>query len=260
MLSKGIDKVNQFSFVETVTDNYPSLFNFSTKTENLEQSKGVAGVYAANFVKQDMIIGLGSGTTVYWLIQELGKRVLQGLNIKAVPTSNQTAELAKQAGISVSNLDEVDKLPLTIDGADEIDAQGCLIKGGGGALLQEKIVAAASDELIIIADHSKLVEQLGKFPLPVEVIPFGYKQVLNKILVSTGCKKVGLRKKNDEIFITDHRHYILDCHYEKINEAATLNTALHLIPGVVETGLFINMANKAVIGFENGKVELIKYR
>ena len=207
-----------------------------------------------------MTIGIGSGTTVYWLIQELGKRVTQGLNIKAVPTSKQTSDLAKQAGITVLDLNEVDRLLLTIDGADEIDKRGDLIKGGGGALLQEKIVAAASDELVIIADHSKLVERLGKFPLPVEVIPFGYKQVEKKIIDSTKCKKVSLRKKEGDVFVTDHQHYILDCDYGAIHDAAALNTALHLIPGVVETGLFIKMANKAVIGFENGKVELIKYR
>jgi ribose 5-phosphate isomerase A len=226
----------------------------------LEESKKMVGIYAADLVKQDMTIGIGSGTTVYWLIEELGKRVTQGLNIKAIPTSRQTAQLAKQAGITVLDLNEVDRLLLTIDGADEIDKRGDLIKGGGGALLQEKIVAAASDELIIIADHLKLVERLGKFPLPVEVIPFGYKQVEKKIIDSTDCKKISLREKNGEIFITDHQHYILDCDYGEINDAASLNTALHLIPGVVETGLFIKMANKAVIGFEKGKVELIKYK
>lgn len=225
----------------------------------MEEAKKIVGVYAADFVKPGMTIGLGSGTTVYWLIQELGKRVVQGLNIKIVPTSKQTAQLATQAGITVIDLNEIDKLPLTIDGADEIDTRGYLIKGGGGALLQEKIVAAASDELIIIADHSKLVEQLGKFPLPVEIIPFGYKQVKKKIVDSTGCRKVSLRKKNEEIFVTDHQHYILDCDYEKINDAAKLNSALHLIPGVVETGLFIKMANKAIIGFENGKIDMIEY-
>ncbi|HEY1871958.1 MAG TPA: ribose-5-phosphate isomerase RpiA [Chitinophagaceae bacterium] len=226
----------------------------------MEETKKIVGIYAADLVKPGMTIGLGSGTTVYWLIQEIGKRVAQGLNIKVVPTSKQTAQLAKQAGIAVIDLNDIDRLPLTIDGADEIDRRGSLIKGGGGALLQEKIVAAASDELVIIADHSKLVERLGKFPLPVEVIPFGYKQVEEKIIGSTGCKKISLRKKNDETFVTDHDHYILDCNYEEIGDAAALNCALHLIPGVVETGLFINMASEAIIGFENGKIDLIEYK
>ncbi len=180
-----------------------------------DEIKKKVGVYAADLVKQGMTIGIGSGSTVYWLIQELGNRVKQGLEITAVPTSLQTAELAGEAGIPVSDLDTIDKLLLTIDGADEIDPRGRLIKGGGGALLQEKIVAAASEELIIIADSAKLVQQLGKFPLPVEVIPFGYKQVEQKIIAAGFCRKISLRKKNSEIFVTDHGHYILDCDCEK---------------------------------------------
>jgi len=226
----------------------------------LEEAKKNTGIYAADFVKHGMTIGIGTGTTVYWLILELGKRIKQGLNIIAVPTSKETARLANEAGISLLDLNAVDRLSLTIDGADEIDPKGNMIKGGGGALLQEKIVAAASDELIIIADHFKLVPYLGKFPLPVEVIPFGYKQVQKKIIDSGFCEKLWLRKKNDEIFITDHHHYILDCECEKINDPVTLNSTLHLIPGVVETGLFINMANKSVIGLEDGKIEIIKYK
>src|SRR6266498_123419 len=151
---------------------------------SLEQAKKNAGVFAVDFVKQEMTIGLGSGTTVYWFVQELSKRIEQGLHVTAVPTSVQTEQLAKKAGIRISDLNEIDRLILTIDGADEIDPLGQLIKGGGGALLREKIVAAASNELIIIADSSKLVRQLGKFPLPVEVVPFGYKQVQRQILNS----------------------------------------------------------------------------
>jgi ribose 5-phosphate isomerase A len=218
------------------------------------------GVYAADLVKQGMTIGIGSGSTVYWLIEELGNRAKHGLKITVVPTSLQTAQLANKAGIPVSDLNDIDKLLLTIDGADEIDSKGRLIKGGGGALLQEKIVATASDELIIIADSSKLVQQLGKFPLPVEVIPFGYKQVEQKIIVAGFCKKINLRRKNSEIFVTDHGHYILDCDCEKIADAPALNLSLHLIPGVVETGLFINMANKAIIGYEDGKIELSNFK
>ena len=226
----------------------------------MEQAKKSAGIYAADFVKQGMTIGIGSGSTVYWLIRELGKRVKEGLKIMVVPTSIQTAQLAKKAGIDLLDLTEVERLALTIDGADEIDPNGNLIKGGGGAMLQEKMVAAASEELIIIADNSKLVQQLGKFPLPVEVIPLGYKQVQEKIIIGGFCKKTELRKNNDEIFITDHHNYILDCEWEKITDPFALNVSLHLIPGVVETGLFINMASKAIIGFEDGRVEEMKYR
>lgn len=226
----------------------------------LEEIKKNICIYAVDFIKHEMLIGLGTGTTVYWLIQELGKRIKQGLKVTAVPTSEQTAQLAKKAGIVVSDLNALDRLTLTIDGADEIDPQGQLIKGGGGALLREKIVAAASDELIIIADSSKLVHQLGTFPLPVEVVPFGYKQAMRRIIQKTLCKRINLRKKNDEIFITDHNHYILDCEFEKIDDASLLNNVLHQIPGVVETGLFINMTTKAVVGFEDGRVEVISYR
>jgi ribose 5-phosphate isomerase A len=225
----------------------------------LEQAKKNVGIYAADFVRPGMTIGIGSGSTVYWLIEEIGKRVKQGLEITAVPASSQTKELAKEVGIRLSNLNEIDRLQLTIDGADEIDPQGQLIKGGGGALLQEKMVAAASDELIIIADSSKLVRQLGRFPLPVEVIPYGYKKVQEKIILSGLCKTVSLRKKKDHPFITDHSHYILDCSFEQINDAFALNSVLHLIPGVVETGLFIDMTDKAVIGFEDERIEVIEF-
>src|SRR5580704_1397857 len=221
---------------------------------SLEEIKKKAGVYAANLVKQETTIGLGTGSTVYWLIQELAERAKNGLRLTIVPTSAQTAELARRAGIKVSDLNEVSELSLTIDGADEIDPTGQLIKGGGGALLQEKIVASVSDELIIIADNSKLVKQLGKFPLPVEVITFGYRQVRQKILASGFCKEVGLREKNGKVFITDHQHYIFDCYCEKIDDAFLLNESLHLIPGVVETGLFIHMTTKAIIAFADGNI------
>jgi len=224
-----------------------------------DEIKRNVGVYAADLVKKGMKIGLGSGSTVYWLIEELGRRVEQGLEITAVPTSLQTKQLGEKAGIPISDLNDID-LELTIDGADEIDPQGQLIKGGGGALLQEKIVAASSVELIIIADSSKLVQQLGKFPLPVEVIQFGYKQVEKKIMAAGLCRKISLRKNANEVFVTDQGHYILDCYYEKITDPETLNRALHLIPGVVETGLFVNMANKAIIGYEDGNVQMIDLR
>ena len=225
-----------------------------------EEIKKNAGTYAADLIKNEMVIGLGTGTTVYWFIHELSKRVEQGLKVTVVPTSEQSAQLANKAGIIVSDLNTVDRLVLTIDGADEIDPQGQLIKGGGGALLKEKIVAAASEELIIIADGSKLVKQLGKFPLPVEVVPFGYKQIIKQIIKTGICKKVILRKKDDQFFITDLNHYILDCEFEKIEDASSLNNFLHHIPGVVETGLFINMATKAIVGYEDGRVEMTRYK
>lgn len=224
-----------------------------------EEIKRNVGSYAASFVQPGMNIGLGSGTTIFWLIEELKKRVEQGLSIKAVPTSIKTQELAEVAGINLVSLESIDELDLDIDGADQFDLMGRVIKGGGGALLQEKIVANASRELIIIADESKLTTQFGNLPLPVEVIPFGHRQVMRKIQSMTDCKNVKLRTEGGQPFITDHEHYILDCEYGRIDEADRLSDQLHRIPGVVETGLFLNMANKAVIGYENGKIEILNF-
>ncbi len=221
-----------------------------------EEIKKLVGTYAAQFVQQDTVIGLGTGSTVYWLLQELGNRVKQGLRFTAVPTSSQTLTIGTELGICFTELNEVDELSLTIDGADEADAQLQLIKGGGGALLQEKMVAAATKQLIIIADHTKVVGQLGKFPLPVEVIPFGWKHV-QKHIAKLECNKIELRIRNNETFITDNHNYILDCYFNKIENAALLNAALHNIPGVVETGLFINMASSVIAGYPDGKIVTI---
>ncbi|MBN9296446.1 MAG: ribose-5-phosphate isomerase RpiA [Filimonas sp.] len=220
-----------------------------------EELKKRVGTYAADYVEQGMTIGLGTGSTVYWLIQELSQRVQQGLQIQIVPTSRQTQTLANEAGITIVDLNDTNGLMLTIDGADEVDNELNLIKGGGGALLQEKIVAAASKELIIIADGSKCVKKLGAFPLPIEVIPFGWKQVQQKI-IGLGCAEVVLRERNGQTFVSDHGHYILDCHFNVIEKPLSLNTSLHDIPGVVETGLFINMADIVIVGTEDGKIEL----
>lgn len=219
-----------------------------------EEIKKRTGAYAADYVEQGMTIGLGTGSTVYWLLQELGKRVQGGLHFRAVPTSRQTQTLATELGIPLADLNNVDSLALTLDGADEIAPGLQLIKGGGGALLQEKIVAAASKQLIIIADENKVVNTLGKFPLPVEVIPFGWKQVQKKITQQLGCQLVELREKNGGTFVSDHGHYILDCHFSQIADPAELNEALHLIPGVVETGLFVSMADIAVVGYADGRI------
>lgn len=217
--------------------------------------KQLAGEYAANFVKDGMKVGLGTGSTVYWTIQKLGERVKEGLSFQAVPTSKETEVLAKQLNISLISLNDVQSLDLTIDGADEIDANLQLIKGGGGALLREKIVATSSKELIIIADESKLVTHLGTFPLPVEIIPFLWKQTERKIQ-SLGCQTT-LRLKNNETFITDNNNVIIDCVFPyNISNPANLHTQLKMITGVVETGLFVNMTSKAIIGTKNGIKEL----
>ncbi|MED1410995.1 MULTISPECIES: ribose 5-phosphate isomerase A [Bacillus] len=213
--------------------------------------KQIAGEYAADFVQDNMKVGLGTGSTVYWTIQKLGKRVQEGLSIQAVPTSKETEALAKQLSIPLIPLNEIDILDLTIDGADEIDSNLKLIKGGGGALLREKIVAASSEKLIIIADESKLVTHLGAFPLPIEIIPFSWKQT-EKRVQTLGCE-THIRMKNDGIFITDNGNFIIDCIFpNKILNPNDIHKELKMITGVVETGLFINMTSKAIIGTENG--------
>lgn len=214
------------------------------------------GNYAAQLIQPDTIIGIGTGSTAEYFIRALARRVQEGLKCSCVPTSRTTKALAEELGISLTTLNEVSKIDMDIDGADEIDPQRCLIKGGGGALLQEKMVAAASHQLIIIADSSKLVNQLGKFPLPVEVIPYGWKQVQRNIIAANNIS-VQLRLKDASPFVTDHGHYILDCSFTSIKNPEQLSRELNNIPGVVENGLFIQMAHSVIIGFEDGRIETI---
>jgi ribose 5-phosphate isomerase A len=229
----------------------------STLSEK-DQMKKKVGEYAATFVQPGTVIGVGTGTTAYWMILALGAKVKEGFDIKAVPTSKQTEDLARAQGIPLTTLNDIEALALTIDGADEVDPAWQLIKGGGGALLQEKMVAAASKRMLVIADEQKLVPTLGKFPLPVEVIPFGYKQVYRKIL-ALGCPSVTVRATAaGSPYITDHGNYILDCHFGVIADAASLGEALHDIPGVVEHGLFIGLATEVLVGYSDGRVGELK--
>ena len=208
---------------------------------------------ATQLVEPGMTLGLGSGTTMHWFVMALAARVKEGLEFTAVPTSSGVQKLAKENGITIKALNDVDHIDLTIDGADEVDPAWQLIKGGGGALLQEKMVASASRRLVIIADHRKKVDQLGKFPLPVEVVPYGWKQVQRKIEKLYRIQVI-LREKDGAPFLTDHGHYILDCHFNDIADAPALNSELHLVPGVVETGLFIDMVSGLMIGEADGSV------
>lgn len=219
-----------------------------------DEIKKLAGVAAASEVQPGMTIGIGTGTTAYWAIMEIGKRVKEGLNIKAVPTSKETKTLASSLSIQLLELNDVNTLDLTIDGADEIDPDLNLIKGGGGALLQEKMVAAVSQQLIIIADSTKMVKTLGAFPLPVEVIPYGWKQAQLHIQQSWNVE-TSLRTKNNQPFITDHGHYILDCHFGRIEDPYDLCLHLNNIPGVVENGLFVRMATATIIAYPDGTVK-----
>lgn len=215
--------------------------------------KQQVGEQAAQLIKPGMTAGIGTGSTAYWLLMALGKKVQEGLTIRCVPTSRETARLAAEQRIPLVELNDVAAIDITIDGADEIDPQGQLIKGGGGALLQEKMVAAASRQLVIIADHTKLVQQLGAFPLPVEVIPFGWKQVQRRIREIYHVDS-SLRLKDNQPLITDHGHYILDCHFGQIPDALTLHITLNTMPGVVDNGLFIRMATSTIIGYPDGTI------
>ncbi len=220
-----------------------------------ESEKEAAGRAAAKLVRDGDIVGLGTGSTAYFAVLELGERVKSGLKIIGIPTSVATAELARAVGIPLSTLDEHPEIDITIDGADEIDPQLRLIKGGGGALLREKIIASASKKMVVVADSSKIVPVLGKFPLPVEIVPFA-RAVLEKKIAALGasCK---LRARADgTVFVTDEGHHILDCSFGKIADPAALARALSDLPGVVEHGLFIGLAKMALVGKDDSVKEL----
>lgn len=228
----------------------------------IDKAKFVAAKRAADFVEDGMRVGLGTGSTAAWLVRCIGEMVRDnGLKIKGVPTSTRTAVLARDVGIEVISLDEARWLDLTIDGADEFDGDLNLIKGGGGALLQEKIVATASDRMIVIADIGKEVESLGAFPLPVEMIPFGWQTtqaLIEETLISMDVlgRKASLRMNGEAPFITDEGNYILDLHLNRIGNPRQLAMILNQMPGVVENGLFIDICDTVVIGFGDGRVEL----
>lgn len=228
----------------------------------IDKAKFVAARRAADFVEDGMRVGLGTGSTAAWLVKCLGEQVRDdGLRIRGVPTSTQTAELAREVGIEVITLDDAKWLDLTIDGADEFDGDLNLIKGGGGALLQEKIVATASDRMIVIADVGKEVEHLGAFPLPIEVIPFGLqttRALVEETLISMDVlgRQSALRMKDDKPFVTDEGNHILDLQLQRIGNPRQLALVLNQLPGVVENGLFIDICDTVVIGFGDGRVEL----
>ncbi|MBS4196732.1 ribose-5-phosphate isomerase RpiA [Lederbergia citri] len=218
-------------------------------------AKKLAGEKAVEFIKDGMIVGLGTGSTVHWSILKLGELVKQSLTIKGVPTSKQTEQLAKELGIPLVNMSSIEQIDITIDGADEANPEFELIKGGGGALLREKMVASISKRMIVVMDETKYVAHLGKFPLPVEITQFGW-EMTSKQVSTLGCEPK-LRVENNLSFITDNGNYILDCHFGEILDAKRLNEELNMIPGVVENGLFVNIADTMVIGNSDGHVEII---
>lgn len=234
----------------------------SSDLSPIDKAKFVAAKRAAQLVETGMRVGLGTGSTATWLVRCLGEMVRDdGLSIKAVPTSTRTADLAREVGIEVISLDEAKWLDITIDGADEFDGQLNLIKGGGGALLQEKIVATASDQMVVIADAGKEVETLGAFPLPIEVIPFGWQTtqaLVEETLVSMDVlgRETTLRMDGQKPFLTDEGNHILDLHVKRIGNARQLALVLNQMPGVVENGLFIDICDRVIIGFGDGRVEV----
>lgn len=230
---------------------------------NPDTAKFNAAKAAIEFIRDGMVVGLGTGSTSAHFVRLLGERVREGLRVKGVPTSEATRNLAEQVGIPLVEISQVAKLDVDVDGADEIDPEFRLIKGGGGALLREKIVAAASTEMIVIADDSKYVDVLGAFPLPIEVTRFGFSltaQRVGQALRDTNCRgnEVKLRTsgKANEPVITDGGNYILDAHAGAIPAPEALGDALKRIPGVVEHGLFLGLSRTVILGDASGARQL----
>jgi ribose 5-phosphate isomerase A len=220
-----------------------------------DQEKEAAARASLRFVKDGQVLGLGTGSTAAYFIKLLGEEVKNGLRIRGIPTSVRSRELAMSLGIPVITLDDCQEIDVTVDGADEVDPQLRLIKGGGGALLREKIVASATRQMIVVADESKQVQRLGKFPLPVEVIRFAQALVAKRI--SALGAEVQLRRDTaGNAFLTDENNHILDCRFGEIRDPDTLARQLSDMPGVVEHGLFIGMASVALLARGSEIVEL----
>jgi ribose 5-phosphate isomerase A len=221
-----------------------------------DQEKEAAARASLQFVKDGQVVGLGTGSTAAYFIQLLGERVKNGLRVRGIPTSVRSKELAESLGIPLTTLDECQEIAVTVDGADEVDPQLRLIKGGGGAMLREKIVASATRQMIVVADASKQVKHLGKFPLPVEVIRFA--QALIKKRIEALGADVQLRLGSDgKPYVTDENHHILDCRFGEIRDPEGLACELSAMPGLVEHGLFIGMASVAL--FARGS-EIVEWR
>ena len=229
-----------------------------------EAKRAAAAKAIESFLQDGMTIGLGSGTTSRFFVRILGERVKDGLRVVGVPSSKSTGELAQEVGIPLADLNDVEQLDLTIDGADDIDAKGRMIKGGGANLLWEKIVASASRKMVAIVDESKKVQRLGRFPLPIEVVPFAWRSTerhLQNLFKRNGYAdvRIDVRGGTEKPLITDSGHYLLDCHLQAIADAESLALNLNQIPGVVEHGLFIGIATDAAVGKADGTAETISF-
>ncbi len=223
---------------------------------NYEKEKELAAIEAVKLVENGMVVGLGSGSTAAYMVKELGKRVASGLSIIGIPSSENTRRLAVENGIPLKEFGDIEKIDINIDGADEFDPYLRLIKGGGGALLREKILAYNSKVNIIIADSGKQVKRLGKFKLPVEVIPFAASKIQEE-LTQLNLKPV-LRRVNGSVFKTDEQNYILDTDISSMTNLTKLEIRLKSIPGLVETGLFIETTTKVIMGIDNTTVAIEK--
>jgi ribose 5-phosphate isomerase A len=219
-------------------------------------AKQLAAIKAVSFLESGMTVGLGTGSTAYWAIEEIGKKVKnENWTLKAIATSIRSEDQARGLGIPIVDFSSVQSIDITIDGADEVNGELHLIKGGGGALLREKIVATNSKQMIVVADETKWVKRLGKFPLPVEVVHFGWERTLDK-LEKLGCV-AKRRTKDSEPYQTDNGNFIVDCAFEEIEDPPSLHELINAITGVVDNGLFIKIASKLVLGFENGETKVI---
>ncbi|MCK4445322.1 MAG: ribose-5-phosphate isomerase RpiA [Thermoplasmata archaeon] len=219
--------------------------------------KKMAGEKAADCVQNGMALGLGTGSTVRYFVERLGELVGEGLDVVGVPTSKRTEDLARQVGVPLTTLEETPTLDLAIDGADEVDPDLNLVKGMGGALLREKIVASSCREFMVIADESKIVDKLGtKSPLPVEITQFGWTSV-KEWIAKLGCVPE-LRMVEGRPYLTDNQNYLLECEFNGIEDPFDLDEKLHRLPGVVETGLFLDLTCRAIIGKESGVEEIEK--
>ena len=223
--------------------------------ENTEGKKAAATM-AVSKIADGMVVGLGSGSTASYAIRALGERIRAGLKIKAVATSERSEGLARECGIPVYDPGDFAWLDIDIDGADEVDEKGNLIKGGGGSLLREKVIAFGSKRFYVMIDQSKLVDRLGRFPLPVEVIPFATGLTMGH-LTALGCEPV-FRKSGEKNFVSDNGNFIVDCKFDSIDDPAWLDVKIKMIPGVVETGLFSSkVVTAALVGYADGTVREI---
>ena len=223
--------------------------------QKINQEKEAAARAGLRYVKDRQVVGLGTGSTAAYFIRLLAQRVKQGLRVRGIPTSEQSRELALNLGIPLTTFDECQEIDVTVDGADEVDPQLRLIKGGGGAMLREKIVASATQQLVIVADATKRVPILGKFPLPVEVIKFAQALIAKKI-AELGAEVRLRRAANGSPYVTDENNHILDCCFGRIPDAEGLARRLSEMPGVVEHGLFIGMASTVIFASGSDIVEL----